>query len=467
MKLKLFLLLLVITSLSMTTKAQVPSLFAFQGVARNNNGQAAANQKVSVRFTIHQGAETGGEVFQEIHNPTTNAAGVFNVAIGSKTGFPNTLNWSNNVAYYLQVEIDPAGGSAFTTISTSQLLSVPYAIAASRLVATGSLVLSGTGTTIGSSGNKALAANATAMGHNTTASGANATAVGLGTNASGDAALSIGVDTKASGNYSFAAGQSSEASAYASFAAGTISKATNSSAVAMGYSAEASGLNAFAAGALSKATGTTTIAIGYKSQATGTGATSLGSEVLADGDYSTTMGNNVSTGSFKGSFIVGDYRPIYTTKNSAENQMVMRFGGGYRFYTGTAGFGSGAGVSLDPNGNSWASISDSTKKENYSAANGAAFLSKIKSMKLGSWNYKGQDKQRYRHYGPMAQEFHSLFGNDGTGTIGCDTTIASADIDGVMMIALQALVKQVDQLAETNKKLQQRIQQLEARRKDH
>ncbi|MCF3109748.1 tail fiber domain-containing protein [Niabella sp. CC-SYL272] len=465
MKLKLFLFALIAACLSIPALSQVPLQFAFQGVARNSNGQAAANQKVSVRFTIHQGAETGGQVFQETHAPTTNAAGVFNVVIGSKTAFPNTLNWSNNVAYYLQVEIDPAGGSSYATISTSQLLSVPYAIAASRLVATGSTVLSATGTTIGSSGNKALAANATAMGYNTMASG--------------ESALSIGGNTQASGNYSFAMGLGTEASGPTSFSAGSDSRATSNNAIAMGLNTEATGLNTFAAGPYSRATSLAAVAVGYKSVAAGTYTMAVGSDVLADGDYSTAMGNNVKTGTFKGAFIIGDYRPIYTTSNSAENQMVMRFGGGYRFYTGTNGFGNGSGVSLDPNGNSWASISDSTKKENYRQPNGAVFLSKIKGMKLGSWNYKGQEKQQYRHYGPMAQEFHSLFGNDGVGTVGNDTTIASADIDGVMMIALQALTKQtealenrirqtetlqnqVKQLAGANQQLQKRVQQLEA-----
>ncbi|MBO9594745.1 MAG: tail fiber domain-containing protein [Niabella sp.] len=452
MKLKLFLSALAATCLSITAIAQVPQQFAFQGVARNSNGQPVANQKVSVRFTIHQGAEVGGQVFQETHSPTTNAAGVFNVAIGSKTAFPNTLNWSNNVAYYLQVEIDPAGGSAYTTISTSQLLSVPYAIAASRLVAAGSTVLSTTGTTMGSSGNKALGANATAMGWITTASGDDATAMGSGTTASGKHSVAMGIGSVASG--------------FSAFAMGSTSKATNNNTFAMGYSAEATGYDATAIGGDAKASGDGAIAIGGNAEASGNGAQAFGTWAYATGDNSTAIGNYVNTGSKKGSFIIGDYRTSGMS-NDAANQMIMRFGGGYRFYTGSTGTGGNIGVMLFPDGNSWSAISDSTKKENYRQPDGIAFLSKIRGMKIGSWNYKGQDKQLHRHYGPMAQEFYSLFGHDGVGTIGNDTTIASADIDGVIMIALQALVKQADQLSEANKKLQQRVQQLEAARKEH
>jgi len=96
-------------------------------------------------------------------------------------------------------------------------------------------------------------------------------------------------------------------------------------------------------------------------------------------------------------------------------------------------------------------------------------------MRLGSWNYKIQDKQK-RHYGPMAQEFHANFGNDGMGKIGNDTTIATADIDGVMMIAIQALIKEkealknsyekqvmeINRLKENEKNMMQRFEKIEA-----
>lgn len=62
-------------------------------------------------------------------------------------------------------------------------------------------------------------------------------------------------------------------------------------------------------------------------------------------------------------------------------------------------------------------------------------------MRLVSWNYKRQDPAQYRHYGPMAQDFYAAFGKDKYGNIGNDTTINSADFDGVNMIAIQALEK--------------------------
>ncbi|WP_300598617.1 tail fiber domain-containing protein [Niabella sp.] len=430
MKLKLFLSALAAICLSIGAMAQVPQQFAFQGVARNSNGQPAASQKISVRFTIHQGSESGTIVYQERHLPTTGTAGVFNVSVGGGTvsqGAFASIKWADAI-YFLQVELDPAGGSVFSPVSTTQLLSVPYSLMTRTIAGFGS-----------------------------TTSGFNANTMGYGTKATGENALAVGNVTTASGKNSFAAGIGATASGSNSIAMGLQTTATADDAIAMGYYAEASGIQSVAIGS------------GPYTKAIGKQAVSIGTSNQATGDHSFVIGTYGKT-LHPGAFIITDYRSAvyeFGTTSTADNQMTMRFGGGYRLLTSSGlDANAGPGVALAPNGNSWSSISDSTKKENYLQPNGTDFLSKIKGMKLGSWNYKGQDKQLYRHYGPMAQEFHSLFGNDGTGTIGNDTTIASADIDGVMMIALQALAKQVDQLSEANKKLQQRVQQLEATRKE-
>jgi hypothetical protein len=67
-------------------------------------------------------------------------------------------------------------------------------------------------------------------------------------------------------------------------------------------------------------------------------------------------------------------------------------------------------------------------------------LRKIESLSVTSWNYIGQDAQGFPHYGhPAAQDFFAAFGDDGIGTIGSPTTITSTDINGVLMLAVQAL----------------------------
>jgi hypothetical protein len=46
----------------------------------------------------------------------------------------------------------------------------------------------------------------------------------------------------------------------------------------------------------------------------------------------------------------------------------------------------------------------------------------------------------------MAQDFFAAFGHDGIGQIGTETTINSADMAGILMIAVQALEKRTAEL---------------------
>jgi hypothetical protein len=83
--------------------------------------------------------------------------------------------------------------------------------------------------------------------------------------------------------------------------------------------------------------------------------------------------------------------------------------------------------------------SDKTKKENFQAVHGEEVLEKIRGLELSSWNFIGYDPKKFRHYGPMAQDFYAAFGHDGVGQIGSQTTINSGDLAGILMIAVQAL----------------------------
>jgi Chaperone of endosialidase len=141
-------------------------------------------------------------------------------------------------------------------------------------------------------------------------------------------------------------------------------------------------------------------------------------------------------------------------KNNLDNQMSMRFAGGYQLYSSS---NQNSGISLPSGGNSWQVLSDVNRKEIFAPVNGEAFLGKIRDMKLTSWNYKGQDPKTFRHYGPMAQDFFGAFGHDAYGTIGNDTTINQADFDGVNMIAIQALVRRTEHLRQRNDDLRAEI----------
>lgn len=112
-------------------KAQTPSQFNYQGLARNNAGKPLVNQIISIRFTIHNLTPAGGINYQESRTTKTNANGLFAVVIGSTgatnvTGSIASINWIKTNTKYLQVEIDASGGTNFADLGTTQLVSVPY-----------------------------------------------------------------------------------------------------------------------------------------------------------------------------------------------------------------------------------------------------------------------------------------------------------------------------------------------------
>ncbi|MCB9170005.1 MAG: hypothetical protein H6594_06595 [Flavobacteriales bacterium] len=110
--------------------AQAPEAFQYQAVARDAGGDALTNTTVGVQFQLHQGTAGGTVVYAESHAPTTNANGLFSVEVGNgtpSTGTFSAIDWSAG-PYFLEVGLDPAGGTSYTSVGTQQLLSVPYAL---------------------------------------------------------------------------------------------------------------------------------------------------------------------------------------------------------------------------------------------------------------------------------------------------------------------------------------------------
>ena len=67
----------------------------FQGVGRNSSGTVLATQKISLRFTVIQGTETGSVEYVESKEVTTNAQGIFSVVIGDGTQISKTGNFTD------------------------------------------------------------------------------------------------------------------------------------------------------------------------------------------------------------------------------------------------------------------------------------------------------------------------------------------------------------------------------------
>ena len=138
---------LILIFTSSVLKAQSPQAFPYQAVARNSAGNLIANQSVALRFSIHNLTAAGTVFYKETQNPTTNALGLFSVNIGQGAPLVGTFSsipWGTG-AKYIQVEIDPAGGVAYTDMGTTQLMSVPYALYAASSTGT----VSSVGTTAG------------------------------------------------------------------------------------------------------------------------------------------------------------------------------------------------------------------------------------------------------------------------------------------------------------------------------
>lgn len=108
--------------------AQAPQSISYQGVARNSSGTILSNQNIGIKLDLHQGSSVGSVVFSETHNSTTNNLGLFTLGIGSTnaTSF-SSINWANG-PYFLEVSIDPTGGTSFISVGMQQFMSVPYAL---------------------------------------------------------------------------------------------------------------------------------------------------------------------------------------------------------------------------------------------------------------------------------------------------------------------------------------------------
>ncbi|WP_138480281.1 tail fiber domain-containing protein [Dyadobacter bucti] len=303
--------------------AQVPEKFSFQGVAKNAAGQPVpAGTNIKVRFTVRVDNSYGQSVYQETHFETlAGSNGIFNIAIGEgqeAVGNFSTIDWPSH-PYFLQVEIDIAGGDNYVDVGTSQMLSTPYALHSKTsdgwthnipIVQKGIADAQSSIPTVGSGprfvwypGKSAFRAGSS---NGTTWEGAEigvgSFAAGSGTTAKGNFSAAFGGSSKAMGDHSVSFGSGNEAIGKGSLATGTGTKAIGDYSVAVGDKTQSMGLNSFAAGLSTIAFGNSSVAFGQSTHADGEASFALGVGVVAKayngiafGTYNNIQDNAVGT----------------------------------------------------------------------------------------------------------------------------------------------------------------------------
>ncbi len=110
-----------------------PESMNYQAVIRDGSGSIVASQSVGIRIDVLQGSATGTSVYKETFTTNTNAYGSIAIQIGTGTvvsGTFSSIDWGAN-SYFVETAVDidgTANGTSYVVISTTQLMSVPYAL---------------------------------------------------------------------------------------------------------------------------------------------------------------------------------------------------------------------------------------------------------------------------------------------------------------------------------------------------
>jgi uncharacterized protein (TIGR02145 family) len=114
--------------------SQAPQKINFQSILRNNNGEVVSNKAVSLKISILSGLISSSSVYTETHTKSTDASGLISLQIGAGTvlsGVFANIGWGD-FPHFIKLEADFSGGSNFVLLGTQELMSVPYALYASK-----------------------------------------------------------------------------------------------------------------------------------------------------------------------------------------------------------------------------------------------------------------------------------------------------------------------------------------------
>jgi hypothetical protein len=472
-----------------------PQQFSFQGVARKADGKLAANATIGVRITIHSETAAGTTVYQETHTTQTNAIGIFNILIGGGavvSGKFADISWKT-FPYFLQLEMDPLGGTTYTDLGTTQMLSVPYAIQAAEAtkwndgfpvvqrMALGPDVNMNDPDVINDpdlkkyflpeigEGNRliwypfkgAFRAGESLSGKwEESKIGTKSVAFGGGNEASGDFSFAMGLESSALGVLSTALGQSAIASGYNSVAIGSNVDAAGPSGTAFGMGVSSRFMGEFAAGTFNDTHDTQDPAIMKPSDilfqiGNGTGINDKRSALTLLRSGNLGVGGNAVTPEFlldvggrmrirhNGTATSGIYFnnsqnvPDAFAGLKTDTQIGFFINGAWRFWIDDAGNGTLGGTLTQS--------SDRRLKRDLSPLSSS--LQKLTSLQGYHYYWKEKERDQSLQTGLIAQEVEALF-----------PELVKTDEKGFKSVnytgLIPHLIESVKQLADRNAKLE-------------